>query len=87
MTQIWVVEKFRGCRLVKLAQESAHGWLGRLVAGLSTRGPEFVPRSFHVGFLVDKVTLGQVFLRVHRFPLLISFHQGSGLSYHLGHEQ
>jgi hypothetical protein len=35
-------------------------WLSRLVAVLSTRktGP------VHVGFVVDKVTLGQVFLRV-----------------------
>jgi hypothetical protein len=39
-------------------------WLRRLVAGLSTRRPLFSPRSTHVGFVVDKVTLGQVFLRV-----------------------
>jgi acyl-CoA thioesterase len=37
------------------------------VAGLSPWRPGFVPRSIHVGFVVDKVALGQVFLRVLRF--------------------
>ena len=36
-------------------------WLRRLVASLQTRAPGFDPRSVHVGFLVDKVALGQVF--------------------------
>jgi hypothetical protein len=41
-------------------------WLRRLVAGLSPRRPA----SVHVGFVVDKVALGQVFLRVLRiFPV------------------
>jgi hypothetical protein len=39
-------------------------WLRSLVAGLSPRRPGFAPGSFHVGFVVDKVALGQVFLRV-----------------------
>jgi hypothetical protein len=39
----------------------------RLFAGLSPRRPGFVPGSRHVGFMVDKVALGQVFLRVLRF--------------------
>jgi hypothetical protein len=38
-------------------------WLRRLVAGLSLRRPVLI----HVGFLVDKVALGQVFPRVLRF--------------------
>jgi hypothetical protein len=42
-------------------------WLRRLAAGLSPRRPGFDPRSVHVGFVVDKVVLGQVFLRVLRF--------------------
>jgi hypothetical protein len=42
-------------------------WLRRLAAGLPPRRPGFDPGSVHVGFLVDKVTLGQVFLRVLRF--------------------
>jgi len=38
-----------------------------------------------VGFVVDKVALGQVFLRVLRFsPVSISFHRRSPNSYHLG---
>ena len=39
-------------------------WLRRLVAGLSPLRPGFDPGSVHVGFVVDKVALGQVFPRV-----------------------
>jgi hypothetical protein len=42
-------------------------WLRRLVAGLSPRRPGFNPGSVNVGFVVDKVALGQVFPRVLRF--------------------
>jgi hypothetical protein len=49
-------------------------WLRRLVAGLPLRRPRFDPESVHVEFVVDKVALGQVFLRVVSFPLSISFH-------------
>jgi hypothetical protein len=42
-------------------------WLRSLVVGLSPRRPGFTPGSIHVGFVVDKVALGQVFLRVLRF--------------------
>jgi hypothetical protein len=35
--------------------------------GISQRGPGFVYRSDHVVFVVDKVALGQVFLRVLQF--------------------
>ena len=35
--------------------------------GLSPRRPRFDPGSVHVGFVVDKVELGQGFLRVLRF--------------------
>jgi hypothetical protein len=48
-------------------------WLTPLVAGLSLRGPGFNPGSVHVGFVVGKVALGQVFLRVLRF-FLCQFH-------------
>jgi hypothetical protein len=44
-------------------------WLRRLVAGLSSQRPGFDSGRVHVGFVVDKVSLGQVFLRVIRvFP-------------------
>jgi hypothetical protein len=36
-------------------------WLRRLAAGLSPQRPRFDPGSVHVGFVVDKVALGQVF--------------------------
>jgi hypothetical protein len=41
-------------------------WLRRSVTGLSSRRPRFFPTSVHVRFVVDKVTLGQVFLQVLR---------------------
>jgi hypothetical protein len=42
-------------------------WLRRLVAGLPPRRPGFDAGSVHVGFVVDKVALGQLFLPVLRF--------------------
>jgi hypothetical protein len=42
-------------------------WLRRLVGGLPPRRPEFDPGSVHMGFVVDKMALGQVFPRVLRF--------------------
>jgi hypothetical protein len=42
-------------------------WLRRLVAGLSSRRPGFDPGSVHVGFMVDKLALGQVSPQVLRF--------------------
>jgi hypothetical protein len=44
-------------------------WLRSLVAGLSPRRPGLAPGSTHVGFVVEKVALGQVFLIVLRIPL------------------
>jgi hypothetical protein len=38
-----------------------------LVARLSLRRPGFEPGSIHTGLVVDKVALGQVYLRVLRF--------------------
>jgi len=43
------------------------------VTGLSARGPGIDTREVRVGFVVDKVTLEWLFLRIHRFlPLIIS---------------
>jgi hypothetical protein len=39
-------------------------WLGQLIASLSQQRPIFEPGSVHVGIVVDKVALGEVFLRV-----------------------
>jgi hypothetical protein len=36
-------------------------WLRQLVTGLSPRRSGFDPQSVYVGFVVDKVVLGQVF--------------------------
>jgi hypothetical protein len=42
--------------------------LRRLDVGLLPRKPAFDPGLVHVGFLVDKVALGQVFPQVLQFP-------------------
>jgi hypothetical protein len=60
-------------------------WLRTLVTGLSPRRPGFAPGAIHMGFVVDKVALGQIFLRVLRFsPVNIPFHGRCPNSYHLG---
>jgi hypothetical protein len=56
----------------------------RSVAGLLPRRPEFMPGSVHVGFMVDNVTLGQIFLwqlwssPVNIIPLRLHVHISSG---------
>jgi hypothetical protein len=59
------------------SQWKAVPWLRRLAAGLPPRRPGFDPLSVHVGFVVDKVALGQVFPESFGFPLSISFHRCS----------
>jgi hypothetical protein len=44
-----------------------------------TAEPRVRDRSVHVGFMVDRVAVGQVCLRVLRFPPSVSFHGGSYL--------
>jgi hypothetical protein len=53
----------------------------QLIAYISVRRPGSVPKSANVRFVVDKVALGQVSLRVLRFSLSISFHRGTPYSY------
>jgi hypothetical protein len=53
---------------------------GRAIAQAASRRllplrPGFDPRSGHVGFVVDKVALGQVFSEYFGFPCQSSFHQ------------
>jgi hypothetical protein len=48
--------------------------LKRLVAGFPSRRTEFEPGLGNVGFVVDKVALGQVFSKYFGFPCQ-SFHQ------------
>jgi hypothetical protein len=45
-------------------------WLRELVAGLSSQRPGFNPGSVYVGFVVEKMALGQVFPLVLRFSPL-----------------
>jgi hypothetical protein len=53
----------------------------QVVPGLSSKRPEFAPRSVHVGFMVDKVALGQVFLQFFVFPC--QYHSTMGLHTHI----
>jgi hypothetical protein len=59
-------------------------WLRRLVTGFPLRRPGFEPRSGHVGFVVDKVALVQVFSEYFGFPCQFSFHRLLHILHHLG---
>jgi hypothetical protein len=53
----------------------AVAWRRRLEAGFPLRRPGFDPRSNHVGYMVDKLTRGQVSSEYFGFPYQLSFHQ------------
>jgi hypothetical protein len=57
-----------------------------LVAGFPPRRPGFEPRSGHVGFVVDKVALGQVFSEYFGFVCQFSFHRLLHTYHHLSSE-
>jgi hypothetical protein len=60
----------------------------QLFAGLSPRWPWFAPKSFHVEFVVDNVTLGQAFRRSPRLSSVnVVLSWLSILMCHLGVEQ
>jgi hypothetical protein len=50
-------------------------YLGRAVAQASHRGGPGFKSGQHVGFVVDKAALGQVFSEYFGFPCQSSFHQ------------
>jgi hypothetical protein len=57
-----------------------------LFAIFSPHRPGFVPKAVHMGYVVDKVALGQAFLRVFRF-FSCQYHSTTvsySLMYHLG---
>jgi hypothetical protein len=64
-TQIWT-----NCYLV-INEVQDMPELRRLVAGFQPQRPRFEPRSGQLGFEVDKVPLGQSFLRVLQFHLTL----------------
>jgi hypothetical protein len=57
--------------------------LRRLVAGFPPWRPGFEPRSGHVGFVVGKVALGQVFSEYFDFPCQFLFHRLLHIHHHL----
>jgi hypothetical protein len=54
-----------------------------LVAGFPPRWTGLHPRSGHVGFMVDKVALVQVFSEYFGFPCQFSFHRLLHTHHHL----
>jgi hypothetical protein len=62
-------------------------WLRQLVAGLSPQRPKFAPRSIHMGFVEDRVALGQGFLLVIWFFPVSIIPIRAPYSYHFGDEQ
>jgi hypothetical protein len=54
-----------------------------LASSFPLRRPGFKPRSGHVGFVVDKVALGQVSSEYFDFPCQFSFHRLLHIHHHL----
>jgi hypothetical protein len=72
---------------MKSAKDVTVLWLMWLDSGFPTRRHGLVPLSAHVGFVLDKVAMGQVFFsEFFRFPLPVPFHRGSILI-HVGDEK
>jgi hypothetical protein len=61
--------------------------LKHLASCLSMPRPGLEPGSVHVGFVMGRVTMGQVSLRVFGFSVSVSFHLGSILIDDLGNGQ
>jgi hypothetical protein len=60
------------------------GWYNRpVVAAVPTVPPHKLKKMSHVGYVVDKVALGQVFSEDFGFPCQSSFHQFLHNHYHL----
>jgi hypothetical protein len=53
------------------------------LARLPLRRPRFEPRSSHMGFVLDKVELGQIFSEYFSFPCQFSFHLLLHIQHHL----
>jgi hypothetical protein len=60
----------RKLKYIRLSPSLAHETAQPLVVGFSLRRPGFAPKAVHVEFVVDRVALGQVFLRVLQFLLV-----------------
>jgi hypothetical protein len=69
--------------MVKYDLRWATPWLRRLVAGFLPRRPGFKPGYSHVGFVVDKVALRQIFSEYFGFPCQSSIHQFLHNHHHL----
>jgi hypothetical protein len=75
--------EFLGSTFTSYLARKGHAYLRQLVAGFPQRWPGFDPRSSNVGFVVNKVALGQVFSKYFDIPCQSSFHQLLHSHHHL----
>jgi hypothetical protein len=81
LSTAYVTNRWRsGWSRIKI-QWKAVPWFMRLVAGLLQRRPVFDPGSLQLRFVVHKVALRQVYLRVIRCPPVYIIHYDSPHSY------
>jgi hypothetical protein len=78
---MWLRNLRGGCQGPIWAVEPLDGWFRRLVAGLSPRRLGFASESVHMGFVVEKVALGQGFLQFFCFSLSLSLRHVCPCSY------
>jgi hypothetical protein len=72
----WIFKKSEYLKMhVNFCLQIVVKWRRRLVAGLSRWRSGFNSRLVLLRSLVDEVAVVQVFIRVLRFPLSVSFHQ------------
>lgn len=64
-------------RLALISFSHATPRLRQLITSPSLQVSRFSPKTIHVGFVVDKVALGEVILQVLGSALVISVHQCS----------
>jgi hypothetical protein len=55
------------CNHMEPTKVVAMPWLRQLVIGLSPQQPKFMPSSVDVRFVVDRVALEEIFLRILHF--------------------
>jgi hypothetical protein len=65
--ELVLTKKFEQISVNNWGGGGAVPWHRYLVAGFSLWRPGFAPRAVHVGFVVDKMALQQVFLQVLQF--------------------
>jgi hypothetical protein len=76
-------ENPRRIRPAVIRMRKAAPWLRRFVTSFPPRRSGFEPKSGHVGLVMDKVALRQVFSEYFGFPRQFSFHRLLHIHHHL----